>query len=57
MKTIGFRTWVLCLKCGQKKDGIVAGYCPTCLEIIQVAEEKKRAKREWAVDLNKKGEK
>lgn len=56
MKTIAVRTWVSCLKCGQQKDSIVAGYCPNCLEIIQVAEEKRKA-LEWVVDLNKRGKK
>ncbi len=45
-----------CPKCGRHKE-LVAGYCPTCLEIIQVAEEKPKALNDWVVDLNKKEKK
>ena len=46
----------VCPKCGQRKE-LTAGYCPTCLEIIQVAEEKRKALKEWVIDLSKKGKK
>ena len=42
-----------CPKCGQHKE-LTAGFCLTCLEIIQVAEEKRKALSEWVVDLNKR---
>lgn len=41
-----------CPKCGQRKE-LTAGYCTTCLEIIQVAEEKRRALKDWVADLNR----
>lgn len=41
-----------CPKCGLRKE-LAVGFCSTCLEIIQVAEEKKQASKEWMVDLNK----
>lgn len=45
-----------CPKCGQHKE-LTAGYCPPCLEIIQVAEEKRLALKDWVVDLNKRAKK
>lgn len=42
-----------CPKCGQHKE-LAAGYCTTCLEIIQVAEEKRKSLQDWVVDLNKR---